>query len=292
MLDFKANKYIPSTKRGCKGQVEKLVEQAVRSCNNIKNRQGKSSKASLEIVENLIKEENLLENKILFIRLRNPIDKNLTGLIANQLMSKYQRPVLLLNKVINKDKITWEGSGRGYDKSSFKCFQDFLNNCEYVNYAEGHQSAFGFGIDDDKCDNFIKYANTQLKDYDFSPCYNVDFIFNSETLQGYIISDIASLKDYWGQGFSEPYVAIEKIKINASNIQLLKGTTLKITLPNGITLIKFKSSEEEFNSLYTADGCVTLNVVGNCDINNFNGKSYPQIIIEDYEIVNKMEYYF
>ena len=83
MLTFKAYNQILSTKRGCRGQLETVVEQAVRNCTNIKNRQTKTLKASLEIVEKLIEEENLLENKILFVRLRTPIDKNLTGLIGN-----------------------------------------------------------------------------------------------------------------------------------------------------------------------------------------------------------------
>ena len=38
MLDFKGNELIPSTKRGCKGQVETRIEQACRNCANIKNR--------------------------------------------------------------------------------------------------------------------------------------------------------------------------------------------------------------------------------------------------------------
>lgn len=43
-------------------------------------------------------------------------------------MAKYQRPVLLLNKVINEDEsISWEGSGRGYDKSRLTDFKEFLN---------------------------------------------------------------------------------------------------------------------------------------------------------------------
>ena len=37
-------------------------------------------------------------------------------------MSKYQRPVLILNKTIREEEIWWEGSGRGYDKSTFKNF--------------------------------------------------------------------------------------------------------------------------------------------------------------------------
>ena len=56
------------------------------------------------------------------------VEKTLTGLIANQLMAKYQRPVLLLNKVINEDEsVSWEGSGRGYDKSRLTDFKEFLN---------------------------------------------------------------------------------------------------------------------------------------------------------------------
>lgn len=42
MLDWKAYESIPSTKRGCKGQLEQRVEQAVRNCTNVKSRQTKT----------------------------------------------------------------------------------------------------------------------------------------------------------------------------------------------------------------------------------------------------------
>ena len=38
MLEWKAFDSIPSTKRGHKGEEELLVEQAVRTCTNVKNR--------------------------------------------------------------------------------------------------------------------------------------------------------------------------------------------------------------------------------------------------------------
>ena len=153
MLDYRGYELIPSTKRGCKGQQETRVEQACRNCTNIKNRQTKARDAALETIERIIKEKNLLENKILAIKLDSfSADKNLTGLIANQLMAKYQRPVLLLNKVMNEeievsDKfgtmvtkypiISWEGSGRGYDKSKFDNLREFLKESGMVMYAEG-----------------------------------------------------------------------------------------------------------------------------------------------------------
>ena len=153
MLDYRGYELVPSTKRGCKGQQETRVEQACRNCANIKNRQTKARDAALENIERIIKEKNLLDNKILVIKLDSfEADKNLTGLIANQLMAKYQRPVLLLNKVIDYEVevseldgtvvnrvpiISWEGSGRGYDKSKFDNLREFLKESGLVAYAEG-----------------------------------------------------------------------------------------------------------------------------------------------------------
>ena len=134
MLDFKAYELIPSTKRGCAGQMEMRVEQACRVCANAKSRQTKARDAATESIEKLISKKNLLENKILVIKLDEfEIDKNLTGLIANQLMAEYQRPVLILNKT----DAGWEGSGRGYEKSKLKDFRQFLIDSELVMYAEG-----------------------------------------------------------------------------------------------------------------------------------------------------------
>ena len=292
MLDYRGYELVPSTKRGCKGQSETRVEQACRNCTNIKNRQTKARDAALENIERIIKEKNLLENKILVIKLDTfAADKNLTGLIANQLMAKYQRPVLLLNKTADG----WEGSGRGYDKSKFDNLREFLKYSDLVMYAEGHANALGVGIADEHFNDFIKYSNQELADFDFTPCYKVDFIFNGGDFRGKDIVEIAELKSLWGQGVDEPFIAIERINVYAGNVSLMspdKNPTLKITLPNGTSLIKFKSSEEEYEKLRSEVGCVTINIVGKCERNIWNGMITPQIIIEDYEIVGEQKYYF
>ena len=63
-------------------------------------------------------------------------------------------------------------------------------------------------------------------------------------------------------------------------------------MPNDITLIKFRTNEAEYNNLYSEMGCITLNVIGRFQRNSWNGRVTPQILIEDYEIVDKVEYYF
>lgn len=310
MLDFKAYKEIPSTKRGCKGQMEQVVEQAVRNCTNIKNRQTKARDTGFEVIQRLINENNLLDNKVLIVQIPAAahIEKNLTGLIANQLMAKYQRPVLLLNETIYEEEVfdangqflfsleekCWEGSARGYDKSSLTDFRQFCLHSGIVMYAEGHANAFGFGIRDKAMKEFIDYCNIYLAYTTFEPCYHVDFIFSADNFNGNEIIEIAELKSLWGQGIDEPYIVLENTKVTSNNITLMspdKNPTLKITLPNGTSLIKFKSSQEEFESLKT-DGMITLNVVGRCERNVWNGRISPQIIIEDYEIARKIEYYF
>ena len=297
MLDFRGDELVPSTKRGCKGQAETREEQACRNCTNIKSRQTKIRDNSLEKIEQIIANQNLLSNKILIVQLDDlNTDRNLTGLIANQLMSEYQRPVLILNRIENEDgTITWEGSGRGYDKSRLKDFRGFLENNKQIMYAEGHANAFGVGIKDEDISAFIASTNSALDGFDFTPIYNVDFIYKSDELTPDEVIDIAGMKNLWGQGVEEAEIAVEGIKVHKDNIRILspdKNPTLKIMLPNGINFMKFKSSEEEYDKLYSELGYVTINIVGECERNIWNNKISPQVMIKDYEIVDRANYYF
>ena len=321
MINYKGYEMIPSTKRGCSGQEENRCEQACRNCINVKNRQKKIQEKDLSEIEKIIKEKSLLENKILIVKLPEElqINRNLVGLIANQLMAKYNRPVLLLNKnvienknnndtdwqkwlnkKINQDnknvgKIIWEGSGRGCDKSKLNNFKEFLQTSNLVEYAEGHANAFGCGVLDENFLKLVDYCNKILKDYEFNPIYKVDFVYTIENVSSQDILDIANLKNIWGQGLPEAFVVLSNIKVNASNLKLMspdKNPTLKITLPNGISLIKFKSSQEEYDNLYSEYGYLTINIVGKCEKNVWNNIVSPQIIVEDYEIVSQQKYYF
>ena len=212
-------------------------------------------------------------------------------------MAKYKHPILLLTQSVDEDgNIVWEGSGRGYDTSNFSDLRSFIRNSGYAFLAEGHANAFGVGIADDKFDDFIKYSNEALKDCAFNPCTKVDFIWHSYDFTGEDIKELASLNQIWGQEIEKPYVALENLVIQPANVSLMsrdKSPTLKIELSNGVSLIKFKASEEEFQQLTKySSGSVTINAVGTCKINEWNGIINPQIEIEDYEIVGETKYYF
>ena len=296
MLDFRAYELIPSTKRGCKGQVETRVEQAGRTSINVKNRQQKARDCGLETIDEIIKKNNLLDNKILVVPIpEGLVDKNLSGLVANQLASIYQRPTLILRETIKDEVKSWEGSARGYEKSGFTGLKDFLASSGLVMYAEGHQGAFGIGVLDKDLNNFIAWINNELKDFIFDIKYDVDFIFDVNNLTELKVYEIANYNELWGQNISEPLIAIENIKITSDNIRFLgtNGKTLRIDLPNDkISMIKFNLTDEEKEQFNPKEGYIKINAVGHFQKNSWNGYTYPQIQLKDYDIIERIEFYF
>ena len=291
MLNHCAYDMIPSTKRGEKGKTEAIVTQAVRNATNVRNRQKKARDNGFEYVEQIIAANNLDKNKIIVVQVSEDLDKNLTGLIANQLMAKYQKPVLLVRET---DEGLLQGSARGYDKSELKDLKSFLLESGFMEYAEGHAAAMGVGIYKDKVNALVDYSNTVLANYDFSACYDVDYEYMSNDFKAQDIIDIGSMKSLWGKGVDEAMVVIKGIKITSNNITLMsanKNPTIKITLQNGTSLIKFGASQSEFETLKSS-GYTEIDVIGTCAINEWQGMITPQILIKDYEVVGKQDYYF
>ena len=297
MLEWKSNLMIPSTKRGCKGQVETRHEQAGRTCVNVKSRQKKAQDSSLEYVEDLIRDENLLDNKIIIARVpEDTVDKNLAGLIANQIANKYARPTLILR--VTKDEngnLLYAGSGRNYTNSKLENFREFCLDTGYMQLAQGHNSAFGAAIQGDNYDSFVETTNDELKDFDFSPCYFVDLEVTMDQLSDSEVFAIGSNADLWGQQMDEPLIAITDIKLNKDTIQFIGSNkdTLKITFPNRkISILKFRIKEEEKMMLEPNGGILTITAIGKCALNHFNGNITPQILLEDFEITNRQKWDF
>lgn len=292
MLDYLGYELIPSTKRGCKGQFEPRVIQVCRNCNNIRNKQNKLRDASIDLIRRKIKDNDLDKNKILLIPM-NPgeLSPNLTGLVANKIMSEYKHPTLLLLKKPDPEtgEILLEGSGRGYESKGFDDFRQFIKDSDYFYLAEGHAQAFGSGMLYNNMDEFIKYSNKELKDLEFNPSYKVDFVWNSNNFNSKDIIDLAGLNNICGQGVSQPYVVIERLEINKYNTNLYsrdKNPTLRIALTNGVSLIQFGFNPEEYDALMelSEKRNVYIDIVGTASINEYQGKIYGQIKIEDYQL--------
>lgn len=295
MLSFKAFEQIPSNKRGHKvGDMERVVDQAMRTCTNVKNRQTRAQNAGMQLLENLIETNNMLNHKVLLFLLKpGDIDKNIAGLVANKFVSKYQRPCCILTRVEEKDdegnkKISYQGSARGYDACGFTTFKDLCAEAPGCIFAEGHQGAFGLGLKEEFIEDFLEYTDKKLKDIKAEPFYFVDYDWNCSEVDGKKIIEIAEMNDYLGKDIERPLICIRNFKISADNFIVMKSNTLKFTLPNKIDIIKFGGTEEEIQTFKT-EGFVYIDCICKCAINEWNWEINPQLQMVDYEIVDFIE---
>jgi hypothetical protein len=212
----------------------------------------------------------------------------------------------MLTKRIDEEtgRITYEGSARGCDKVGVTDFKGVCAETGACDYTIGHGGAFGLGltvhypddefgeVDGEALYQFIDSTDEQLKDMSSEPIYQVDYIWDGRNINPKDIIEIAELAPYWGKDCEEAIVAIRDIEITKSDITMMASNTLKITLPNGINIIKFRCTDEEFNKLYSENGVIKIDAICTCNINEWNGNRYPQLFLQDFAIVNKCAYVF
>ena len=316
MLKFKAFKQIPSNKRGHKlGETERLVDQAVRTCTNVKNRQTRAEEAGLELVEHLIEENNMMEHKVLLFLLEpGAIKAEIRGLVANKLMARYQRPCCMLTKVEHEYKggeleystksifpilhfqgekyITYEGSARGCDKVGVTEFKDICAATGVCEYTIGHQGAFGIGLRQENISAFIRNTDFQLESMSSEPIYYVDYVWRAKEVDPQAILEIAEMSEYWGKDCDEALVAIQGLQITKDQITMMASNTVKISLPHNVSMIKFRMPDEEYKKLISDNGYVEINAICKCNKNEWNGNISAQLMLENYEIVGECGYVF
>ena len=290
MLKHEAFEMILSNKRGhAPGEIERLVDQAVRMSTNVKNRQTREQDKTMEELELLIEDLSLLDHKVILFTLDDKeLNRNIAGLIANKIANKYQRPCCILSKTLEIDpehttmlqdgtevfvtsasRVLYQGSARGYEATGVTNFKTI---CEAAGaeWCQGHENAFGMCLAEDQIERFLTETDAALADISAEPIYYVDYIYNGADVQASDILTIANLGNLWGKDFDEALVAVENLKISKDMITVYRktGNTLKISLPNKISLMKFNATDEECFKLENFEGAyLSLNIVGKCNQN-------------------------
>lgn len=286
MITHTAFDKIETSKRGHKGELVPQYKESVLIAERVKRRQTKLQDEAMAHFDKRIKDENLLDNKILLLLCEpGEVDRNIAGLIANKLQAKYQKPTAILT--LGEDG-NYSGSMRNYSLSERNDLKQDLINTNEIVFCQGHASAAGLSIAANNVDNFLKAFNAEYADVEQIPTYHVDYIWNKNTIDAEKILDIGYFTIY-GQEIPESKVVIEDICLDSSMVTLMgvdKGRpTLKIRIGN-VDVIKFKSNEEEYEKFCQED--MVLTAVCKCQVNEWNGNISPQLIIEDYELREEM----
>ena len=290
---IKGDEMVPCGKRGAKGTMERVDIESARECTNAKNKQNKMKEAAVDRLEAKIFKYDLLENKILFVRLDEDDDfpSEMNGLIAMQLSAKYKRPTIVAR--LNNQGFD-RGSARGMNQSELKDFRQFLLNTEMFEYAQGHANAFGVSIPDCKLRDFHAYANAALRTIDFGEnVYDVNFIRDSKAADlNRLVIELGGAGDIWGQNNPQPLVYVHNILVNPSNIRVMGANqdTVKIEA-DGMSYLRFHAKDliEDLKDIHEP---FYLEVVGKPNLNEWMGRVTPQMFIEDYEIKKANQFNF
>lgn len=285
------NKALQSTKRGAKpGEIEYAAEQTARVGKNAKARQDRLKEQAMGIVDFKIQKDSLDENNIILVELDSSdnIPQELTGLIAMNVVSKYHKPVMI-GRRNNSNEV--QGSIRSDGNfAGLPSFKKFLEDSKLLNYTAGHDNACGWGLNGNKIDSLIEYANTHLSAEDFENCYLVDYILKASEYNDELLASLASHPEFFGNHIDEVTLVIKDIPLMSVMVMGTNKDSVKISY-NNVDYVKFK--DEEFIKKIMDDRTKKLTIYGRPLLNVWQGKTTVQCVISDYELKdddNKYEF--
>ena len=283
------NKAVPSSKRGARpGDIEYAAEQTARVGKNAKARQDRLKEQALGVIDFKIQKDGLDDNNIIIVELdgSDNIPQELTGLVAMNVVSKYHKPVMI-GRRNNRNEI--QGSIRSDGNfAGLPSFKKFLEDSGLVTYTAGHDNAAGWGLNGDKLDALISYANHKLKAEDFENCYIVDYILDGSDYNEDLLSSIAEHPEFFGNHIEEPMVVIKNIPLMNLMTMGTNKDSIKISY-NGIDYVKFK--DLKFIEDLMNNRTKKLTVYGRANLNEWMGKKSVQVFIDDYELVEDTSKY-
>lgn len=230
---FYNKKSVQSNKKGGFGALEDIHVEILRRMTNNKNKQDRPIKIASEKMTEYIKENNLINDKVIMLNVTDLLDNSVTGLVANKMIREFKRPILLYRDKKDNDDLVG-GSARGYKLESFK---DICSETGLFNFCSGHKNAWGYEIKKDRLDMLKNALNDKLKDFVLEDVIEVDAAFNvSPDIQE--IKDIASLSDLWCNDIQEPKFLIKNIELDASKIMKIGNATYTWKNEYGVTFTK------------------------------------------------------
>lgn len=159
---------------------------------------------------------------------------SVTGLIANKIMSKTQKPVILVQKIDEK----YFGSLRAPGNLQFKTI---LNGSKLFNFVAGHEQAAGVSFNEDKLDDIINHFSK----YDFgldSQTVIVDKIYKDDT--NGLKADAENILDkefVFGGKIPNPVLGFSKIYVDRNKIYS-RGKTASFYF-DGVKMMMFNGEE-------------------------------------------------
>jgi len=252
---------------------QNIYEHAYDICKKVKNRQGSLVKKVNAEIEKTLDSTGGIAIGIV----PNSDVGSVTGLVANKLVRKLQKPVILVHYIKNNEDKNGKyiGSGRGYEKV-LPSLKDWCQETGLVEFAQGHANAFGISIFEENFEDFKKKLH-EVKPSEH--IYRVDLHIKGKVEKQPII-EVNKNKHLFGGKVHDPLFAFTGIKVRKDFIKQ-RGSMITF-FENGIEFVMFSAPPGLFESLVNNfDQYITMDFVGIPGENNWGGRKTTRIILED-----------
>ena len=274
-------------KRGGNGDVVPRYVEMCRICKNLKARQTRLVQNAIKIIEPTL---DLSHNLICYIDKDEELPFELSGLIANRLLSSYKRPVLLLKHFHDYDDPSqedcWGGSMRSIAAENFEDPRAIFNEMSGVREFAGHDKACGAKIYKTGFDTFLAQAKEYLDKIDFdNQLYTVEAEVNCRPFN-INLGKLFAAEDIWGSGIEKPMMKINRIDCIGAEFMGKEGQHVKIVTPN-IDIVIF--DDNDLVSTLKESKNYLMNAVGEISWNDWEDQPKLQMIVSGFELEEKTE---
>lgn len=221
-----------------------------------------------------IEKDNLAEKNTIVVMGKN-WHHGVIGIVSSKITEMYFKPSILLCEEDDYGK----GSGRSIP--GFDLYEALTECKEFIDRFGGHSMAIGINIKKEKFENFkdkLEEIAIQKHIEDIVPILKIDAQVSLDEISKDMVDSLKELEPF-GEENKTPLFVFKNLKIDSIRA-LSEGKHLKLTLKdskNIVNAIGFNLGE--LTNEYKIDDRV--DVVGNLEINSFNGMENIQINIKD-----------
>lgn len=225
----------------------------------------------------MVQAESQMDKKCMFFMLPDEIDAEVSGLIANKMMSIVQRPLCVLRNIIETDKngevIKHEVSGsmRACGVASFK---EYIEQTGY-GWVAGHENAAGVGFDINEFEDFKVAIEDALKDVEFSTTVIADIELSPSQINDNLVKQLSALSRISGKDFPAIKVLVRTDNYEVSTFSTKKH--LKVIDKSGLLIVKWNCMDWQ-----TMKNDKELVAVGTLSTPKYGKVKYIQLTVDEY----------
>lgn len=265
-----------------------ILEKVVHKMDEINKRRREMTEEQLEEALRLMENENP-NNKAILVH-SDKFTEGIIGIIAGRLVDKFHKPVIVLCP--NEDG-TYKGSCRSIPGIDIEGVLDSLSS--YLINFGGHTMAAGLTIDPNMIETFkskLMCLCDSYKDELYENVVDIDLVIKEQDVSLSLCKLVELLGPY-GNSFRKPVFFLKDFRVDLDKSLQNKNNsvyfgkdckTLRLVGSTGLCSIGFKAADK-YRKMEEPG---MLSLVGCPSINEYNGNSYPQFVIEkDYLVRSK-----